>query len=229
MSCSVPKVIRASPRSVPAIQNVPRLIPRVPKSVQAVTHHKLPFTADSIVGLGYNGELILGDWDLLLYKVQHDGKEYKEIWKRMSPKGMKKDCYKQISSDRWILLQNNDDEKTVCYDKTLTKQTELQLKGALIDSSNDEVFYSQGTLHKKDWQITVHKTVMEGTSVSGVLASAQLQLGQHRTLEPPSPHGWYGALSVCRTQQGYVVVEFNTRSMDIFDQEGSTGDNVKSE
>ena len=130
--------------------------------------------------------------------------------------------YKGMSSAGWIFLQNHKDKKTVCYDASLTKLTELQLQGALMDSINDEVFYGQGTYGKNDWQIIVHKTVMEETSTSGGLASAlqKLQLEQHRTLKPPSRHGWRGALSVCRTQQGYVVVEHGTRSMDIFEEDG---------
>ena len=193
-----------------------------PKSVEAVTHHKLPFTARWNAGLGYNGELILSDYDSErhLYKMQHSSEEYQETWKKKVPEGMKFDCYKQMTSEGLIFLQNKKDKKSVCCDASLTKLTVLQVQGELIDSINDEVFYRQGT--GRDWQITVHKPVMEGTSTSGVLASAlqRLQLDHHRTLKPPSPHGWYSALSVCRTELGHVVVERNAKSMDIFDQEG---------
>ena len=235
MSSADTKANNVSPTSVPAIQNVPRPIHSIPKSVEAVTHHKLPFTADWRPGLGYNGELILCDSDSerYLYKMQYYGKKYKETWKKVLPDGMKYDFYKQMSSAGCIFLQNDKDEKTVCYDASLTKLTELQVQGVLTDSINDEVFYGQGTSWGNDWQIIVHKTVMEGTSTRGGLASAlqklqlgqhrtlkKLQLGQHKKLKPPSPHGWRSALSVCRTQLGYVVVEHNTRSMDIFDEDG---------
>ena len=225
MSSAGTKANNVSPTSVPAIQNVPRPIHSVPKSVKAVTHHKLPFTASRFVGLGRNGELILGDRDSERYlcKMQHNGDDYQETWKKGLPDGMVYHCYKEMSSAGCIFLQNYKDEKTVCYDASLTKLTELQVQGALIGISKNEVFYAQGTVWDiNDWQIIVYKTVMEGTSTSGVLASAlqKLHLGQHRTLKPPSPHGWHGALFVCRTQQGYVVVEYITGSMDIFDQIG---------
>ena len=224
MSGTGTKTIPVTPTSIPAIQNVPIPIHSVPKSVKAVTHHKLPFTAYCISGLGYNGELILSDDDSqrYLYKMQHNGDDYQETWRKELPDGMEYHCFKEMSSAGCIFLQNNQDKKTVCYDASLTKLTELQVQGYLIDSISDEVFYRQGTAWGNDWQIIVHKTVMQGTSTSGVLASAlqQLQLGQHRTLKPPSPRGWYDALSVCRTQQRYVVVETYTRSMDIFDQDG---------
>ena len=221
---TVPEAIHASPTSVPAIQNVPKPIHGVPKSVQAVTHHELPFAAHWLVGLGYKGELILSDGDSkrYLYKMQHNGEEYKETWKNELPDAVEYDCYIRISSEGCIFLQNKKDKKILCYDESLTKLTELNLQGTLIDSINDEVFYRQGTWDEDDWQIIVYKTVMEGTSTSGVLASAlqRLQLGQHRTLKPLSPHGWSHALSVCRTELGYVVVELSTRSMDIFDEDG---------
>ena len=224
MSSADTKAIHMSPTSVSAIQNVRRPIHSVPKSVKAVTHHKLPFTANWRAGLGDNGELILGDWDSerYLHKMQHNGDDYQETWRKKLPDGMEYHCYKGMSSAGCIFLQNDKDEKTVCYDASLTKLTELQVQSYLIDSSNDEVFYGQGTTGENDWQIIVHKTVMEGTSTSGGLASAlqKLQLEQHRTLKPPSLHGWRSALSVCRTQQRYVVVELRTRSMDIFDEDG---------
>ena len=221
---TVPPAIHTSPSSVPVIQNVPKPIHSVPKSVQAVTHHKLPFTADWDVALGYNGELILCDQDSerYLYKMQHNGKGYIETWKKELPDGMEHHCYKGISSDENIFLQNYVDEKTVCYDKSLTKTTELYIQGRLIDSISDEVFYAQGTSWQTDWQIIVHKTVMEGKPTSGNLASAlqTLQLGRHKTLKPPSPHEWDCRLSVCRVKLGYVVVECDTSSMDIFDEDG---------
>ena len=197
---------------------------KVPKSVQAVTHHTLPFTADWRVGLGYTGELILGAYDSsrILHKMQHNGKTYIETWKKELRDGMKYNCYKEVSSDAYIFLQNNMNEKTVCCDKSLTKKSELHVQGILIDSTSEEVFYAQGTWGEKNWEIIVHKTVMRGISTSGVLATVlqKLKLGEHRTLKPPSPHEWGGDLSVCRMKHGYVVVERNTRSMDIFDEDG---------
>ena len=221
---TVPKAIRVSPTPVPATPNAPKPRQKVPKSVQAVTHHTLSFTASYFVGLGYNGELILGDRDSkrYLHKIQHNDKKYIETWEKKLPDGMKYNCNKAVSSDAYIFLQKNKDTNTVCYDESLTKRTELQIQGALIGSISDEVFYAQGILWQTDWQITVHKTVMEGISTSGVLASAlqKLQLGEHRTLKPPSPHGWGRWLSVCGMKLGYVVVELHTRSMDIFDEDG---------
>ena len=227
-----PKAIHASPTSVPDIQNVPKSIHSAPKSVQLVTHHKLASKADWKAGLGYKGEVILGYWDSkrYLYKIQLNGKEYIETWKKELPDGMEYDCYKGVSSDEYIFLQNNkdiyhqgdDDEKTVWCDKSLTKRTILNIRGVLIDSTGDEVFFARGPLYRKGCRIIVHKTVMEGKSARGVLASAlqKLQLDQHRTLKPPSPHGWRRDLSLCRTQLGYVVVESYTLSMDIFDDNG---------
>ena len=198
----------------------------MPTSVSAVTHHNLPFSAHTLAGLGYNGDLILGDWDSerYLYKMQHNGKGYIETWKKELPDGMKYDCNKGVSSDEYIFLQNIRpiDEKTVCYDNSVTKTTELYIQGELTDSISDEVFYKQGTLGKKNWQIIVHKPVMEGQSTSGGLASAlqNLQLDRHRILKPPSAHRWGSRLSVCRMKLGYVVVEYFTSSMDIFDEDG---------
>ena len=182
----------------------------LPKSVQAVTDYKLPFAAHN-AGLGDNGELIICDTMGYLYQMEHDGEDYKETWKKELPDEMKYDCNKGISSDDCIVLHEYTDEKTVCYDDSLTKLTELQQQGALVDSSKDELFFAQGTPGETDWQIIVHKTVMEGK---------KLQLVQHRTLKPPSPHGWDATLSACRTVVGYVVVEYNTSSMDIFDEDG---------
>ena len=95
----------------------------------------------------------------------------------------------------------------MCYDNALTKTTELHIQGRLIDSISDEVFYAQGTAGKRDRQIIVHKTVMAGISTSSDLTSAlqNLQLDQHKTLKPPSPHGWARWLSVCRVKLGYVI------------------------
>ena len=217
---TVPEAIHASPASVPVIQNVPTSTHSFLKSVQAVTHHKLAFTASRFVGLGDNGELILGDEDSKRYlcKMQHNGDDYKLTWKKELPDGMLYDCNKQMSSDGFIFHQNYKDHKTVCYDASLTKLTELQLQGSLIDSSKDEVFYRQGTFGESDWQVIVHKTGLKGTSTSGVLQ--RLQLGQHRTLKLQSSPGWLESLSVCRTQQGYAVVELWAPSMDIFDEDG---------
>ena len=188
-----------------------------------MTHHELPFKASFLVGLGDNGELILGDSDSneYLFKMQHNGKKYIETWKKRLPDEMAYNCCKGISSDQYIFLQRSKDEKTVCYDKSLTKTTELNLQGELIDSISDEVFYAQETRFQSDWLI-VHKTVMEGKSTSSDLASAlqNLQLVQHKTLRPPSPHGWNSCLFVCRMKFSYVVVTHITRSMDIFDEDG---------
>ena len=189
-----------------------------------MTHHKLSFEAHLIVGLGYNGELVLGNRDSrrYLHKMQHDGKEYKETWAKELRDGMEYHCYKQMSSQGYIFLQSGKNETTVCYDESLTKNTELYLQGVVYDSISDEVFYAQEPLD--DCKISVHKIVMEGTSASSFPASApqKLQLGPHRIkkLKPPSPHAWQWALSVCKTMVGYVVVESNTSSMDIFDQDG---------
>ena len=221
-----PKVIHDSPTSASAIQNVPKPMHRAPNSVQAVTHHKLPFKAHERAGLGYNGEIILsnGYSERYLYKMQHDGNEYKETWKKELPDGMWYGCCKEMSSNGYIFLQNHIDEKTVCYDESLTKTSVLNHKGVLVDSSKDEVFYRHGQLN--DSKIIVHKTDIEERSTRGVLASAlrKLQLGRqkspHKTLKPPSPHRWQNSLSVCITEQGYVAVEFITSSMDIFDQDG---------
>ena len=154
--------------------------------------------------------------------MQHNGKKYIETWKKRLPGEMMYDCYKGISSDQYVFLQRSEDEKTVCYDKSLTKTTELYIQGELIDIISDEVFYRQGAWGKRDWQIIVHNTVMEGKSTSSDLASAlqNLQLVQHKILKPPSPHGWNKCLSVCRVKLCYVVVESNTKSMDIFDEDG---------
>ena len=220
----VNKVIHDSPTSAPVLQTVPKPIHSIPKSVQAVTHYKLPFTANWKAGLGYNGELILSDWDSerYLYKMLHNGNEYIETWKKELPDEMVCGCNKGVSSDEYIFLQNDRNGKTVCYDKSLTKTTELYIQGRLIDSISDEVFYGQGTAGKRDRQIIVHKTVMEGKSTSGGLASAlqYLQLDRHKTLKPPSPHKWGSALSVCRVKLSYLVVEWSNRSMDIFDEDG---------
>ena len=190
--------------------------------MQAVTHHKLPFKAHYAAGLGYNGEILRGDKDSkrYLYKMQHEDNEYKETWKKEVPDGMKYYCNIAMSRNGYIFLQNDDDEKTVCYDESLTKTSVLNHKGELVDSSKDEVFYRQESLD--DSKIIVHKTDNEGRSTRRVLASAlqNLQLGRQKTLEPPSSHRWGWRLSVCITEQGYVVVESGTSSMDIFDQDG---------
>ena len=220
---TVPKPIHDSPTSVAVIQHVPKSKHSAPNSVQAVTHHKLPFKAHWRSGLGYNGDIMLGDWKSkrYLYKMQHDGNEYIETWKKELPDGMEYDCCKAMSGDGYIFLQKSDDEKTVCCDESLTKTFVLNHKGLLVDSSKDEVFYIQ--LPSDDAKIIVHKTDMEGRSARGVLASAlrKLQLGRNKTLKPPSPHRWDVSLSVCRPELGYVVVEFETSSMDRFDQDGT--------
>ena len=169
---TVPKAIRVRPTPEPAIQNAPTPMQKVPKSVQAVTHHKLPFRASRFVGLGSTGELILGDYDSErnLHKMQHNGKTYTETWKKELPDGMWVGCYKGVLSDTYIFLQSNKDTNTVCYDESLTNTTKLYIQGALIDSISDEIFYRQGTLSEKNWEIIVHKSVMEGISTSGVLA-----------------------------------------------------------
>ena len=225
--------MHASPRSVPVIRNVPEPTHTGPKSVQAVTRHKLPFKAHFRAGLGENGELILGDEDSerCLYKMAHNGQEYTETWKKQLPFGMEYNCLKETSKNRDLFLQINKYKDAVCYDESLTKQTELYRQGELLDCINEEVFYARGNLGKNDNTIIVYRMVIEGKSNSGFVASAlqKLQLGLprtlrldlHRTLEPPSSHhGWSSALSVCRTDRGYVVVESDTRSMDIFDLDG---------
>ena len=244
---TVPKAIRVSPTPEPAIQNAakPLLIgllqrkvyhaakpvQKVPKSVQAVTHHKLSFTVLQIVGMGYNGEFILCDSysPKHLHKMKHNSKGYIETWIKKLPDGIKSYCWKGVSSDSYIFLQNDKDEDTVCYDESLTRRTELHIQGMLIDSTSEELFYAQGTRYEKDYRIIVHKPVVGGIFSSGVLATVlqKLKLGKHKTLQlkPPSPREWNKLLSVCRMKLGYVVVEFNSRimhSMDIFDEDGRT-------
>ena len=196
-------------------------------SVQAVTHHKLPFEANRWAGLGYNGEIILGDKDSTrhLYMMEYNDKGYFETWKKTLPDGMKYYCDKAMSSNGYIFLKNHTNDKTVCYDESLTQTSVLNHKGRLVDSSKDEVFYRQGRLN--DSKIIVHKTDIEERSTRLVLISAlrKLQLGlkppsPHKTLKPPSHRRWEGGLSVCITERGYVVVEYRTSSMDIFYKDG---------
>ena len=121
---AVPKAIHGIPTSIDALQNVPKPIHSAPMSVQAVTDQKLPFSVHYIVGLGYNGELILADRvsERYLYKMQHNGEEYKEVWKMESPVGIKFDCDKQLSIDGHIFLQGDIDKTIVCYDESLRKK-----------------------------------------------------------------------------------------------------------
>ena len=157
-------------------------------------------------------------------------KAYKETWKKELPDKMRYNCLKGISREGDLFLQNDLDGKTVCYDGSLTKRAVLHPGGICLDSIDEDVFYGQGTWHGSDFKIVVHKTVEGGKSTSGVLASAsqrqqlspnrKMQLEEHQTLEPPSPYRWKSALSVCRTELGDVVVDFDTRSMEMYDQDG---------
>ena len=124
VTSAVPKAIHGIPTSIDVLQNVPKPIHSAPMSVQAVTRQKLPFRVHYIVGLGYDGELILADWvsERYLYKMQHNGEGYKEVWKKESPAGMKFDCDKQLSIDGHIFLQGDIDKTIVCYDESLRKK-----------------------------------------------------------------------------------------------------------
>ena len=188
---------------------------KVPKSVQAVTHHTLLFKANPNVGLGYNGELILGDMYSCryLHKLQHNGTEYIETWKKGLPDGMMDYCYKRLARDGCIFLQNGTEKNTVCCDKSLTKRTELHIQGELIDSISDELFYGQRTLGKQNWEIIVHKLLWREYLPVVIWQLYYTNCSWANIgLKPPSPHGWCGFLSVCRTEFGYVVVEWDTRS-----------------
>ena len=224
---TIPKAIHGSPTSLSATKP----IHSVPKSVQAMTHQKLPFEADWPVGLGYSGGIILGrDSDRCLVKMEYNVEEYKETWQKTVPDGIRCNCAKGISDNGTIFLQNNRDKETLCYDEFLTNQNILHNKGILIDTVNEEVFYTKGSLLTGDYKIIVHKTVMERKSSGGFLATAlqKFQLGEHRTrtldkpktLKPSSPNGWKWAHSLCRTETGSAVVETKTSSMDIFDNYG---------
>ena len=228
-----PRAIQSSPSSVPPISNAPKPKRGIP-NVQAVTHHELPFRAELRAGLGYKEEIILSDIDSkrYLYKLEHNGIEYEEAWKKELPHGMPHHCYKGLSNKGNVILQDDEDKETVCYDESLNKKTVLRHKGRLLDCISDEIFYRQGATLGYDWKIIMYKTDLDQESTSGV-ASALRKMWRLSfniksvTLNPPPCHPWRHFLSVCRTEGGYVAVETLSFSMDIFDTDGRAYSTLK--
>ena len=194
--------------NVPPMQAIPASTQDLPSALQDITHHELHFNARSVLGIGHNGEVIVSEIDSAhLYIITHDGSDYIQKYEKNLPCPV--NC-KAIDGDR-IFLQKTRNADTVCYDQELQELCTFQQEGLLFDCIDDELFYSQGTPGRIDWKNIVVCQIDEMPS---------LQLKKKMTLQPPTNHFWEITPSVCRAMGSYVVVESQTRSLDIFDANG---------
>ena len=197
----------------------------IPVSVKAITHHDLGFKANTILGMGFNGEVIISkDNSKDFYLIEHDDNRYTQKYRKNLPDGIKNyDCFKAIDGDR-IFLQNDYSEDTICCNRKLKTLSVMHHEGWLIDCIGDKLFYAQGTVDEefeaKDWKIVVRQLYEDEQSVPDEPSLGKLQLEEHVTLQPPAAQGWGVGLSICRVKESYAVVENITRSLHIFDARG---------
>ena len=194
----------------------------IPVSVKAITHHDLGFKANILLGMGFNGEvLITKDNSKDFYLIEHDDNKYTQKYRKNLPDGKSIDWCKAIDGDR-IFLQNNCIGDTISCNTDLNELCRIDHEGILIDCIGDKLFYGQGTADKKakDWKIVIRQLYEDEQSVPDEPSLGKLQLDEHVTLQPPAAQGWSGYLSICRVNESYAVVENITRSLHIFDARG---------
>ena len=188
-------------------------------SVEALTHHDLGFKACLNLGIGSNGEVIIVKFNSKdFYMIEHNGNEYTQKYRKNLPDGMAYDCNKAIDRGR-IFLKNGYSEDTICYNTELNKLCIIEHEGLLIDCVGDTLFYGQGTLLKKNWNIVIRQLHQDEESVP-VPSLGELQSEEQVTLQPPACHCWHDYPSICCVNESYAVVEHCTKSLDIFDARG---------
>ena len=212
---------QAAPTNVPTSkQTTTASTQAVPVSVRAITHHELGFKAHFLLGMGFNGEVIIvKDNCDEFYLIEHDGNKFTQKYRKNLPDGMDYGYNKAINRDR-IFLQNRFNADTICYNRTLDAVCIMYHEGLLLDCIGDKLFYRQGTWDKQDWKISVRQLYEDEESVPDVPSLGKLQLEEQVSVQPPAPHGWKHALSICCVSESYAVVESLTRSLDIFDARG---------
>ena len=157
----------------------------------------LTHDASYLVAFGNNGKMVLTD-DRHIHLYRHDGSKYSLVGKISHPDGVTKHCYKAVS-DTTIFVQENTDQPTHQYDSAdLHQQGTLHHKGKLLGVLYPSTLvYGQKRAYE-DWIIALHQP--EGKVI----------------LKPPGARKWDVALSVCRTEDYFVVVETFTKSMAVF-------------
>ena len=201
---------QSSRTNVPPSQVTPASTQDIPLSVQAITHHWLGFKADISLGIGYNGEVIVSEVDSArLHIITHDCNDYIQKYATNLPRPV--DC-KAITGDR-IFLQKIWNADTVWYDHELQELCIFHQEGFLFDCVGDDLFYYQETPGKRDGEIVVWQ-------IQGMSSLQKLKMEKKVTLQPPAHHRWGSIPSACRVMESYVVVESETKSLDIFDANG---------
>ena len=146
--------------------------------------------------------MVLTD-DHHIYLYRHDGREYSLMRKIPSPDDVTKGCLKAIS-DTAVFVQQDTDKPTHQYDRTdLHQQGTRDHNGRLRDVLYPSTLVYGQRRASKDWIIALH------------------QPDGKRILQPPSTRTWGRALSVCRTEDYFVVVEKWKSSMDVFSLRGN--------
>ena len=176
----------------------------------------LPDDTSYLVAFGPRGEAIvsgrrLSPWNrsvrhLSLYRLQHTAgeTEYRRIAERKMPPGGGGDCWMAVT-DRNIYTQNYINDLTYQLDATdLSIITTLHHKGRLLGCVHPEALVYGVKRSVDDWIIHLY----DGTRVV--------------TLQPPESRRWKSnTLSACRAGQHIIVVEYISRSLDVFTATGN--------
>ena len=138
-----------------------------------------------------------------IHLYRHDGRKYSLVGKIRLPDDVTKDCYKAVS-DTTIFIQENTDDPTLQYYTTdLRQQGIVHHKGRLRGVLNpNTLVYGQKRVGG-DWMIALYQP--DGKVI----------------LKPPGARKWDMSLSVCRTEEYFVVVETVTKIMDVFSLGGN--------
>ena len=164
---------------------------------------KLPVNANSEVGVGLHGEVIIGGIDDdMLYSYQYHSDQYTQTWKKPCPSRIEADCRKYVSAGGDILI--HDDSTTHRYSSSLQPLSQHQHQGDLIACLPDDALVYRQKDSAGVW--SVH--------ISGGTADV--------TLHAPPAHPWGQLISVCATGDRLTVVEYYTKSMNIFSRAGES-------
>ena len=138
-----------------------------------------------------------------IHLYRHDGRKYSLVGKIPLPDDVSMHCCKAISGTT-IFVQGYTDDPTHQYDSTdLHQQGTLHHKGTLRGVLHpNTLVYGQKRAYD-DWIVALHQP--DGKVI----------------LKPPGARKWDSALSVCRTEEYFVVVEMWTKSMDVFSLQGN--------
>lgn len=166
----------------------------------------LSFAASSYFAFGPHGEALV-DSGVEFYKYKFDGSTYKLQWKKPLPSGIKGSCQKLMSEHGQLFLRNYENDPTFRFSSDLeplsTSKHDGYLTACLAPESLVYCQKKKKLIGKDYWTLRV------------------VRCDKELTLQPPKGSRWGECLSVCSSKNTIAVVDYDTETLDIFNQEGN--------